>query len=244
MKNVLITGGAGGIGSAITKAFVEHGYFVYIADIDEKRSAALVSRLGSHRCQALQLDVTDPAALQDCCAALGGDFALNHIVTLAGRALEDEWLPFSRQSADTAERSVKLNLLGHINTVHAFLPALRRGEGDRAVTMISSINAAESFGLPAYSAAKAGLLGFMSALVSELGSEGIRINVVSPGTVVTPATQTEPKDFDRLLQGSALNRFTTADDVANAVYSVCDLFTSMTGHNLVLDAGQSLMHIH
>lgn len=243
MKKVLITGAAGGIGSAITRAFAEQGYFVYMVDTDTARSAALVSELGAHRCRALPLDVTDPACLREF-AAREDALALSHIVTLAGRALEDEWRPFSEQDPDCFLQSVRLNLLGHMNTVHAFLPALRRGEGDRSVVMISSVNASECFGLPAYSAAKAGLSGFMNAMVKELGQEGIRINTVSPGTVRTQATEAEPKDFDRLLQGAALNRFATADDVAAAVYSVCEQLTSMTGHELVLDAGQSRMHTY
>lgn len=244
MKNVLITGGAGGIGSAITRAFAEHGYFVYIVDVDTQRSAALVDELGSNRCCALSLDVTDPTCLQEYAASRKDELALNHIVTLAGRALEDEWRPFSEQEPDVFLQSVRLNLLGHMNTVHAFLPALRRGEGDRSVVMISSVNASGCFGLPAYSAAKAGLTGFMNSMVEELGREGIRINTVSPGTVRTVATEAEPKDFDRLLQGAALNRFATTADVATAVYSVCDQLTALTGHELVLDAGQSRMHVH
>lgn len=244
MKNVLVTGGAGGIGSSISKTFMDHGYFVYIVDTDTEASAKLVRECGSDRCCAVSLDVTDPAAIRSYCASLPEDFALTHIVTLAGRALENEWLPFHEQDLDSAERSVKLNLLGHINVIHSFLPFLRKAEGDRSIVMISSINASEHYGLPVYSAAKSGLYGFMNGIVGELGKDGIRINTVSPGTVMTPATMTEPKDFDKLLQGAALNHFASTDDVAAAVYSVCTVFHSMTGHNLILDAGQSVTHTH
>lgn len=242
MKNVLVTGGAGGIGSSISKAFMDNGYFVYIVDTDREAAGRLEVEYGADHCRAVDLDVTDPAAIRAYCASLGDDFSLNHIVTLAGRALEGEWLPFQQQSLETAQRSVQLNLLGHINIIHAFLPFLKKGEGERSILMVSSINASEHFGLPVYSAAKAGLCGFMNGIVGELGREGIRINTVSPGTVLTPATEAEPKDFNRLLKGAALDRFATADDVANTVFSVCTVFHGMTGHNLILDAGQSVMH--
>lgn len=242
MKSVLVTGGAGGIGSSISKTFIEHGYFVYILDTDTEKSAALVAEHGANHCCAVNLDVTDPKSIQAYCSSLGDEFALNHIITLAGRALEGEWLPFQEQTLDTAERSVKLNLLGHINVIHSFLPFLLKSEGERSIVMVSSINAVENFGLPVYSAAKSGLYGFMNGIVGELGKAGVRINTISPGTVVTPATETEPKDFDKLLEGAALDRFATAEDVANAVFSVCTVFRSMTGQNLIIDAGQIITH--
>ncbi len=244
MKNVLVTGGAGGIGSSISKTFIDHGCFVYILDTDTERSAQLVDQYGADHCCAINLDVTEAKSIQDYCASLGEDFTRNHIVTLAGRALDGEWLPFQEQTLDTAERSVKLNLLGHINVIHSFLPFLRKGEGERSIVMVSSINAVENFGLPVYSAAKSGLYGFMNGIVGELGKDGIRINTISPGTVITPATETEPKDFDKLLEGAALDRFATAEDIASAVFSVCTVFRSMTGQNLIIDAGQIITHTY
>lgn len=242
MKHVLVTGGAGGIGSSISKIFIDHGYFVHIVDTDLAQAQRFVAQYGADRCRAIGLDVTDTRAMADFCAHLDDSFALHHIITLAGRALEDEWKPFEAQSLDTVARSVELNLLGHINVIHSFLPFLKRTEGDRSILMVSSINAAESFGLPAYSAAKSGLYGFMNGIAGELGKQGIRINTVSPGTVVTPATEGEPKDFSKLLETSALNTFATTEDVANAVFSVCTAIHSMTGQNLVIDAGQSITH--
>jgi len=186
--------------------------------------------------------VTDTAALEAFATSLGEDLTLNHVITLAGRALEDEWMPFAQQGMDMIERSVKLNLLGHIGAVHAFLPCLQRAEGDKSVLMIATINALTNFGLPGYSAAKAGLLGFVHAMVGEFGKEGIRINTISPGTVVTEATLTEPKDWDALRKTTAINRFATAEEVAKMAFGVCDSFVSVTGQNYIIDAGQTKIH--
>ena len=242
MKNVLITGGAGGIGSEISKVFLEKGYFVLIVDTDAAAGEKLVEQYGADKCRMVQLDVTDNAALEQFAASLGEAFALNHIITLAGRALEDEWIPFVRQGMDMIERSVKVNLLGHIGAVHAFLPCLQRGDGDKSVLMIATINAMTNFGLPGYSAAKAGLTGFVNAMVGEFGKEGIRINTISPGTVVTEATLTEPKDWDALRKTTAINRFAPAEEVAKMAFGICEEFTSVTGQNFVIDAGQTKMH--
>lgn len=242
MKNVLVTGGAGGIGSSIVKAFIKSGYFVYIVDTDVNGSKELVAQCGKEHCCAANLDVTDTDAIKNFIASLGDNITFNHIVTLAGRALEGEWLPFGEQSLQTVEKSVKLNLLGHINIIHAFLPLLKKADGDRSILMISTINASQNFGLPAYSAAKSGLYGLMNGIVGELGEMGIRINTVSPGTVLSPATEKEPKNFDKLLKTTAINKFATSDEVADVVVSVCDRFISITGQNIIIDAGQSKTH--
>lgn len=242
MTSVLITGGAGGIGTAISEKFIDEGYFVYILDFDSVASRKLMDRYGSDKCAIIHLDVTDTNAIKKCVLSLDDSFSINHIVTLAGRAMEGEWKPFEKQELQIIEDSIKVNLLGHINIIHAFLPYLKKAEGDKSVTMISSINAMTGFNLPAYSAAKAGLYGFVNGIVHEFGQAGIRINTVSPGTVRTAATLSEPKDFNQLLETTALGKFATVEDVAKMVYAICNDFVSVTGQDFVIDAGQLKVH--
>lgn len=242
MKKVLITGGAGGIGFEITKKFIENGYFAYVFDTDAENCEKLTKCFGGDRCEIVSLDVTDVSAIRKYVASLDKDFSLDHIITLAGRALDGEWKPFENQDLEMIQSSVNLNLLGHINIIHSFLPVLKSGEGDKSIVMISSINAITNFNLPAYSAAKAGLVGFMNGIVRELGKEGVRINTVSPGTVKTPATLQEPKDYEQLLKTTAINRFATANEVAKMIYAICNDFVSVTGQNYIIDAGQSQSH--
>lgn len=242
MKKVLITGGAGGIGTEIVKKFAQNNYYVYIIDIDKKSGKNLENCLGKDKCQFIQLDVTNIEQIQSYVNTLNKNFELNHIVTLAGRALENEWISFEKQTLQDIHKSVQLNLLGHLNVIHSFLPFLKNTDGDKSILMVSSINATDCFGLPAYSASKSGLYGFKNATVNEFGLQGIRINTLSPGTVITEATQKEPKDFTALLKGSALGKFTTSKDVANLAFNICDTYVTMTGQDIVLDAGQTKMH--
>lgn len=242
MKKVLITGGAGGIGSEIVKNFISHGYFAYIVDTDKETSAKLLEEFGPDKCQAIDLDVTDTAAISRYVSSLDKDFSLDHIITLAGRALEGEWQPFADQTLQLVRDSVSLNLLGHINIIHSFLPFLKNTPTDKSIIMISSINALTNFNLPAYSAAKAGLLGFMSGIVREFGEMGIRINVISPGTVITAATLAEPKDYEKLLKTTVIRKFATAKEVAKMAFAICNDFSTVTGQNFIIDAGQSQNH--
>jgi NAD(P)-dependent dehydrogenase (short-subunit alcohol dehydrogenase family) len=127
--------------------------------------------------------------------------------------------------------------------LHAVFPWLRQeSEHDRSITFTSSFNALSGWGMPAYSAAKAGLLGMMNALVTPLGACNIRTNVVAPGTIRTPRTekmwQHEPNHFESLERTSALARLGTPDDVADAFFAIATLLTHVTGQVLVVDGGQ------
>lgn len=242
MKNVLITGGAGGIGKEIVKKFITEDYHVYLIDVDNYNAEILLKELGYEKCTYINLDVTNIDSLKQYCSNLDKSFTLNHIITLAGRALPNEWIKFENQNINEIKDSIILNLFGHLNTIHAFYPFLKKSTKDKSVVMISSINAISNFDLPGYSAPKSGLYGFMNAVVKEFGTDGIRINVVSPGTVVTPATLKEPKDFGELLKGTALGHFTTSTDVSKLVFEICNTFCSITGQNFIIDAGQAKMH--
>ncbi|MBQ9104060.1 MAG: SDR family oxidoreductase [Clostridia bacterium] len=242
MKNLLITGGSGGIGQGIVKKFIEEGYFVYVLDTDTVSSKALIETFGKDKCRVDNVSVIDAKALTDYAKSLGENFELNCLITCAGRALNDEWKPFEEQSLETVKNSIELNLIGHINVIHTFLPALKRAKGDKSILLISSINAESCFGLPSYSASKSGLYGFVNSTVKEFGACGIRINSLSPGTIITTATSAEPKNFASLLKGTALGRFATVKNVADTAFAICDTIDGITGQNIVVDAGQSKCH--
>jgi NAD(P)-dependent dehydrogenase (short-subunit alcohol dehydrogenase family) len=96
--------------------------------------------------------------------------------------------------------------------------------------------------MPAYSAAKAGLVGMMRALTAPLGAEGIRVNVVAPGTVRTPRTEriwsSDPGHFERLERGTALGKLGTPDDVSRVFVALATWLTHVTGQVIVVDGGQ------
>ena len=238
MENVLLTGGSGGIGQEIVKIFVENGYFVYVIDSNQSNSEKLIKNVGQDKCCVINLNVTDVEGLKNYVKE-NSNLTFNHVITCAGRAFEEEWKPFEEQSLEGIKKSIEVNLLGHINVIHTFLPLLKKAEGNKSILTISSVNAMQGFGLPAYSSAKAGLYGFTTSTMAELGAYGIRINTLSPGTVETEATKDEPKDFGKLLRGTALGKFASSKDVADLAFGMCVTFKTLTGQNVVLDAGQT-----
>lgn len=231
--HVLVVGGAGDIGRAVVERFEAAGAEVTVADrtaTDDRHD----------RDRSVRLDVTDTGAvgaLADRVAASGAP--LRHVVSLAGGALDEEFEPLASTSASTIDESIRLNLTSHVQLVRALVPVLGASDGDRSVTVVSSINAIRDYGLPAYSAAKAGLLGLVVSLTSELGAAGIRINAVLPGTVRTRRTSAEPKDFGALTTATALGRLATMREVADVVHGLTR-FTAVTGQAITVDCGQSL----
>jgi NAD(P)-dependent dehydrogenase (short-subunit alcohol dehydrogenase family) len=172
---------------------------------------------------------------------------LHHLVQIAGGALPEE--PRTQHdpallATEVFRGSLERNLTSQFITLRAALPWFRRGQdADRSVTFTSSWNALSAQGMPAYSAAKAGLIGMMHALVRPLGAEGIRCNVVAPGTIRTPRTERiwshDPAHFDRLAASAATGRLGVPDDVASTCLALARDLAHVTGQVLVVDGGQS-----
>lgn len=228
-KNVLITGAAGGIGSAISLKFIQEGFDVYSLDLATKD-------LGD-KFHNVYCDVTSKEQLQKVSKKLE-NVKFSHIITLAGRALEDEWKNFDIINSDSINKSVELNLIGHLLTIRTFLEKMDVENVNKSIVMISSINAYGGFGLPIYSSAKAGLIGFCKSVHPQLKEREIRINTICPGTVITDATLKEPKNFEALLKTTKLGRFVTKEEVAELTYELCEK-SSDTGLVINIDAGQN-----
>lgn len=236
---VLVTGAAGGIGSTTVAALRDRGYRVVGLD-------KLPAPEGSAADAWIQQDLTDTAATEQAIAESSALAGLRHVVTIAGGALPDEVGRLDPAEVPVAvfQASVQLNLVAQYATVRAGADRIEAEshDGDRSITLISSINALRGYGMPGYSSAKAGLLGLTVALALPLGRRGLRINAVVPGTVLTPRWRDEyaaaPEVLgSRLIDAGASQRGTKAEDVARAITAVLEL-QQMTGQYLVVDGGQ------
>lgn len=238
---VVITGAAGALGAATALAMRDAGFRVVGLDLDPRIVEAAWCDDG------VQVDVTDERALTAAFATLPRSGTLHHLIQIAGGALPEE--PRTQHDPSTLpaaafRASVDRNLTSSFLVLQAALPWLRASpEVERSVILTSSFNALGAEGMPAYSAAKAGLIGMMYGLVRPLGAEGIRINTVAPGTIRTPRTERiwghVDGHFDRLEAASAMGRLGTPEDVARTIRSVTVDLTHVCGQVLVVDGGQS-----
>jgi len=184
-------------------------------------------------------DLADPLvlreALDDVCRDCG---AVDILVNNAGAAVASS---LGTMNPQAWKQDIELNLNAAYHCVEAALPAmLARGQG--TIVNIATVNALQTLGHPAYSAAKAGLLSYTRALAVEYGPRGIRANAICPGTVKTPAWQQRaeknPAIFDELKKWYPLRQFAEPRDIAQAVaFLACDAAQMITGAVLTVAAG-------
>lgn len=235
-ETVLVTGAAGAIGTATVATLGEQGYRVVGLDREPSRD---------DRIEWIRHDLLDLGGTERVLAGSPLLAGLRHVVAIAGGPIEDELglLDPAEVPVDVFAESVRLNLTAQYALVRAAAARIEADapEGDRSITLFSSINALRGYGMPGYSAAKAGLLGLVVALALPLGRRGLRINAITPGTVVTKgfheAYPPEGGLSPRLLESTASTGATRAEDVARAVGAVIAM-RQMTGQQLVIDGGQ------
>jgi 3-oxoacyl-[acyl-carrier protein] reductase len=236
VRQVLVTGVAGGIGGATVAAFPDAGFSVIGLDrelVEDRRPAYT----------AYPVDLTDAAAVEGLLSEVG---PLQHVVAVAGGALaiEKTVRDFRDLPLEAIRTSIDQNLMTALITLRSALPNVRLASGDRTISFTSSTDALVSYGLAAYAAAKAGILGLVRSLAGSLGREGIRINAVAPGDVPTARNEREwahlPEWYDRLRDGTALGRLVTVEEVAQAFLAIAIALTSVTGQTLVVDSGQTV----
>jgi NAD(P)-dependent dehydrogenase (short-subunit alcohol dehydrogenase family) len=184
-KIALVTGGAGGIGSAISAELVARGARVAIADIDLARAEGAAAALGGKpHAIALRLDVTDPQEWLSARETLERESGpLDILVSNAGVNYTG--------SLDTIDPEAWLwvynvNFMGSLHAVRTFLPGMKERGRQGHVVLTSSITALHPFATQgAYTTAKAALLNFGTVLKQELAGTPIGVSVVCPGIVST-----------------------------------------------------------
>ena len=242
---VLVTGGARGLGQAITRAVAREGAGVVINYHRSAQAAqALAEELGP-RAIALQADVTDAAAVQRLFAQARERTGMP-ISTVVNNALAQfsfdgdarpklgdiAWERFAQQ----IEGAVK----GALNTMQAALPGMRAQGFGRIVNVGSNLFQNPVVPYHDYTAAKAALLSLTRTAANDLGPDGITVNMVSGGLLrTTDASSATPEAvFDMIAGLTPLRRVTTPAEFADAVlFFLSPWSRAVTGQNLVVDSG-------
>lgn len=177
----IVTGGAGGIGSALCRSLAADGWTVAVADLSQEAAQTVADEISG---LGVQLDVTDAssvnAAVESVTAAVGAPSAL---VNCAGW---DELKPFLETDDAFTAKVLEINLAGPIRLTRAFLPSMVAQGSGRIINIASDAGRVGSSLEAVYSGAKGGLIAFTKTIAREFARKGITANTVCPGPTDTP----------------------------------------------------------
>lgn len=238
-RAAFITGAAHGIGRATAVRLAREGAMVTLADVDlasAQAAADEIERAGG-AALAIHCDVRNTDSVDAAIAASVERFGrLDVLVSSAGGDTPEP--PFEEIDDELWHRQIDFNLTSVMRCIRAALPhLLAAGHGGNVVT-IGSVNGLAAFGSYPYSAAKAGLQNLMKNLAAEYGRQGLRFNLIAPGTIRTRVWDNQPGALDRLKALYPLGRVGEPEDIAAAVaFLASDDAAWITGTTLPVDGG-------
>ena len=244
----VVTGGAQGIGGATARRLAEEGARVVIGDIDVDIARDNVRRIRSqgNEAEAMEVDVgkhDDIRAMIERTVELWGrlDILVNNAYNVSA--------PHSGSAVELAEEvwdeamAVLLKSV-FLGAKHA-VPEMRKAGGGNIVNVASVHGVLMAPGKLAYEVGKAAVIGATRQMATDFGPDGIRVNAVLPGHMVTERLQQmwddNPSGLRFFADQYPLRRTGTPDDIANAIVFLCsDEASFITGHSLVVDGGHSI----
>ena len=240
-----MTGAGSGIGQAIARLFAIEGAQVLVHSRSPghaEETAAEVERAVGTRPAVVSGPIEDPQTSEQLAAAVAAAFQTLDVLVLSAGI--DDFQPVDIVPLEVWDRVIATNLRGAFLPCRALLPMIRR-PGGSIVHICSASALVGSPGMSAYSASKGGMLSLAREMAVDYAAEGIRVNVICPGSIDTPmlragfAAASEPAAAERAcIALHPLGRLGTANEVAyGALYLASDEASFVTGASLVIDGG-------
>ncbi len=242
MKTVLITGGAGGIGSALSVAFAQAGYNIVIHYNKNKMGAENLAKIlrESYGVDAItsQADVSDRHSVNNMFDSI--DKIFGNIDVLINNAGIAQQKLFTDITDDEWKNMIGVNLDGVFNCTQEALKRYMIKNHRGVILNISSMWGQVGASCEVhYSAAKAGIIGLTKALAKEVGLSGIRVNCICPGVIMTDMMKSfDEQTIEELKDETPLNTLGTPKDIADSAVFLCsDKAKFITGQILGVNGG-------
>lgn len=240
-RTAIVTGGASGIGLAISRRLAADDTPVAVFDIDGDAAREAATAIGG-KAIGLGVDVTDRAAIDaavtEVRTALGPPAILVNSagITVAG--------PFLELSAETWNRVLAVNLTGTFDCCQAVLPDMVGQGWGRIVNISSSSMHSGVAGMAAYVSSKAGMVGLTKVLALEFGRTGITVNTIPPGFIETPMMRESLRrgvfDMDQQVANTPVGRVGRPEDIAaTCAFLVSEDAGYITGQIIGVNGGRN-----
>lgn len=238
--SVFVTGGGSGIGAALTDGFLAQG--AQVAFIGRSDASAFVAKMRAAHGRAplfVQGDITDTDALR--AAIAQATAAHGPITALVNNAANDKRHSTAEVTPEFWDQMQAINLKAYFFAAQAVTPGMAEAGGGAIVNFSSISYMMGNAGSPAYTAANAGITGLTRSLAREFGPDGIRVNALAPGWVLTPK-QLEmwatPEDLAAHLDRQCLKTHLAPEDIVEAtLFLASGASKMMTGQCMVVDGG-------
>ena len=241
----IVTGGAAGLGLAITEALAARGAKVAIFDITADEIDTQVDRLRGEGAKVVGyvVDVSNRAAVEAAVAQVRAD--LGPVLILVNNAGIEQFGKFADITDEQWDRVMAVNLRGPFICTQTVLPDMLDAQWGRIVNISSSSAQGGQSRMAAYVSSKAGLIGFTKSLALELGPEGITVNTIPPGMVVTPMLEKAIAEgrftasLEHFAKITPVRRAGRPEDIANAAIFLCqDESSYITGQVIPVNGGR------
>lgn len=241
-----VTGGAGGIGAAVSRRLAAAGHRVVVADLGQDSAARTAADLPGSGHLGIGLDVADTAAVRAAVDQVETDHgAIGVLVNVAGW---DRFVSFVDSTPEFWDKVIAINYRGAMNTMHAVLPRMiERGYG-RIVSVASDAARVGSSLESIYAGSKGAVVAFSKSVAREVAAQGITVNVVCPGPTDTPLIRgmaAELGDGEKfvsaLTRAIPMRRLATPDDIAPAIVFLASADAGyITGQTLSVSGGLTM----
>jgi 3-oxoacyl-[acyl-carrier protein] reductase len=240
-RSALVTGAAGGIGSAVAHALAAAGAAVLVTDLDKDAASAVAERIRTDggEAESAALDVADRASADAAVAQAAGlaEGALHILINNAGVTAP---AMFADLTEENFRRLIDVHVMGAFHCSQAALPFMPTDGKGRIINVTSSAGLTGTLGQVNYSAAKAGIIGFTKSLARELARKNILVNALAPlaATPMTETIRTNEKFAANMIARIPLRRWAEPSEIAGAfVFLASDAASYITGQVLPVDGG-------
>jgi len=213
-KNIVVTGGASGIGRATVGVLCGAGAKVMFGDINEADGAKAAADVGD-AAAFHKLDVTDDASIAAFAEWAQGRGDIDVVVNVAGW---DIIQPFMENTPEFWDKVIAINLMGQIKVVRAFLDGMVARNAGKIVNVASDAGRVGSMGETVYAGAKGGVIAFTKSLAREMARFKINVNCVCPGPTDTPLFAAQPERMrEALTRAIPFRRLAQPEEIAHAI---------------------------